>query len=177
MQSSGTTDISGSSSNKVYEATNYKPATERFSGAKGISSDMYFNRDGPSPEEQRRIAENLSRFSGSKGISSDMFFNRDAGNSASSASTSSSSAMSSSNYSYSTTNYSGSGSTAAALPINNGEFKVISDNTFGSSSNTTNTANVNSNGTYAPADNLEDFMQQLGDGASAALSKMKNYFG
>lgn len=139
---------------------------------------MYFNRDGPSPEEQRRIAENLSRFSGSKGISSDMFFNRDAGNSSSSTSTSSSSAMSSSNYSYSTTNYSGSGSTAAALPINSGEFKVISDNTFGSSgSNTTSNTNVNSNGSYAPADNLEDFMQQLGDGASAALSKMKNYFG
>lgn len=145
---------------------------------------MYFNRAGPSPEEQRRISENLSRFSGAKGISSDMFFNNSSSGSGNvgnvgggigSSSYSSSSSSSSNNYSYSTTNY--GGSSAAALPINSGEFKVISDNTFGSSGNNSNNNNVNNNGSYAPADNLEDFMQQLGDGASAALSKMKTYFG
>lgn len=51
-------------------------AVDRFSSSKGISSDMYFNRDGRTQAERDVEAARLSKFSNARSISSDAYFGR-----------------------------------------------------------------------------------------------------
>ena len=51
-------------------------AVDRFSSSKGISSDMYFNRDGKTAEEREEISQRLGKFSNAQSISSDAYFGR-----------------------------------------------------------------------------------------------------
>lgn len=63
-------------------STNSEPisssrASDRFKGSKGISSDMYFNRDSRTEEERTKDSRILNKFSNAQSISSDAYFGRE----------------------------------------------------------------------------------------------------